>query len=81
VPLHLPRPALALLSLAPAAQDACDPAWLPTFGGEPGVAGHHVAEVFDDGAGPAMITGGVFASAGGVPAGPVNAWDAAKLGP
>jgi hypothetical protein len=40
---------------------SCQPSWLPTFGGMPGVDGSVFAlTVFDDGNGPALYAGGVF---------------------
>jgi trimeric autotransporter adhesin len=76
--------ALGLLSLPSPSQaqvTGCEPAWLPTFGGEPGVdAAVYSFGVFDDGSGsgPALHVGGIFKSAGGV--GNVNRvarWDGA----
>jgi hypothetical protein len=56
----------------------CSPAWLPTFGGQPG-ANDTVFSLttFDDGsgAGPALIVGGSFTIAGGVNANRVAKWN------
>lgn len=49
----------------------CELAWIPTFGGTPGVNGDvYALTVFDDGSGsgPALYAGGDFTLAGGVPA-------------
>jgi hypothetical protein len=54
----------------------CQPAWLPTFGGQPGTNGDVWAlAVFDDGSGPALYVGGQFTGAGGVPANDVARWN------
>ena len=51
-----------------AASAGCDPSWLSSFGGMPGVNGSVQAlTIFDDGDGPALYAGGAFLSAGGVP--------------
>ena len=48
------------------ALSVCAPAWIPTFGGEPGVTGTvHALAAFDDGSGEATYVGGAFTSAGG----------------
>ena len=47
------------LELAP--ESTCSPAWLPTFGGEPGVNDFVLAlTVYDDGGGPALYVGAVL---------------------
>ena len=53
-----------------AAQAGCDPSWVPSFGGLPGLENQVWALiVFDDGsgAGPSLFVGGIFETAGGVP--------------
>ncbi len=67
-----------ITSAAVHAGDACQPQWLPTFGGPPGTgAGISVLAVFDDrsGGGPALYAGGSFTSAGGVTANHIAKWD------
>ena len=54
---------------------ACQPSWLPTFGGHSGTWNTGSLVVFDDGSGPALYAGGLFATAGGVPANSVAKWD------
>jgi hypothetical protein len=57
----------------------CEPSWLPTFGGEPGVSNPIDAfAVFDDGRGPALYAGGSFLAAGGVPVNHVARWDGTR---
>src|SRR5258705_34815 len=54
----------------------CQPSWVPTFGGAPGVDSDVVAStVFDDGGGPALYVGGFFTTAGGVAANYVAKWN------
>src|SRR5258707_909258 len=50
------------------AASGCQPAWLPTFGGQPGIGASNVFALatFDDGSGPALYAGGDFTSAGGM---------------
>lgn len=60
----------------------CDPSWLPTFGGNPGVTGFvHAFAVYDDGSGPALYVGGSFEEAGGVPAATIAKWNGATWSP
>jgi len=59
----------------------CEPSWVPTFGGEPGVnINVRAFAVFDDGSGsgPALYVGGFFSSAGGVAARCIAKWDGAE---
>lgn len=61
---------------------ACEPEWLPTFGGTTGVSCcwvYALAE-FDDGlgGGPALYVGGDMATAGGVNTGGIARWDGSK---
>ncbi|MBL9148262.1 MAG: hypothetical protein JNM94_06155 [Phycisphaerae bacterium] len=56
----------------------CNPAWIPTFGGAPGIDGDVWAlAVFDDGsgAGPALYAAGSFDMAGGEPAANIAMWN------
>ncbi len=57
----------------------CDPSWLPTFGGAPGVYPNEIRAlaVLDDGTGggSALYAGGNFWTAGGVPANYVAKWN------
>ncbi|MFO0826591.1 MAG: hypothetical protein U0572_00435 [Phycisphaerales bacterium] len=56
----------------------CDPSWLPTFGGQPGVGGTvRALTVFDDGsgAGPALYVGGNFTTAGALAANRIAKWN------
>jgi hypothetical protein len=54
----------------------CQPSWLPTFGGQPGVnANIYAVTVFDDGGGPALYAGGTFTTAGGVAANSIAKWN------
>jgi hypothetical protein len=71
---------LALLALAgPIQTPTCNPAWLPTFGAEPGLNGEARAAVtFDAGSGPKLYVGGDFTSAGGVTANRIACWDGAS---
>ncbi len=58
---------------------ACEPSWIPTFGGEPGVSGTIDAfTVFDDGQGPALVAGGTFLSAGGTSVNNIARWDGSR---
>jgi len=82
---HVENPAplltLALLAVGSARpvearQGSCEPAWLPAFGGEPGVGDRVQAlAVFDDGRGKALYAGGSFTTAGGAAASHVACWD------
>lgn len=74
---------LALLACSPAAQlPTCTPAWLPTFGSAPGVDGEAIAAVtFDDGSGPKLYVGGNFATAGGISASRIAAWNGSTWSP
>ena len=55
---------------------SCSPAWLPTFGGEPGTNGTIAAlTVYDDGGGPALYAGGNFTTAGGASANRIAKWN------
>jgi len=57
---------------------SCEPSWLPTFGGQPGVEGEVFAlTVYDDGRGPALCIGGDFVVAGNVAAHGIALWDGA----
>jgi len=64
--------------------DECEPAWVQTFGGHPGLD-HLVYDltVFDDGSGsgPAMYAGGAFKVAGGVEANYIAKWDGTSWSP
>ena len=63
-------------SLELASGGICQPSWLPTFGGQPGVNDEvYALAVFDDGGGPALYVGGLFTTAGGVLARSVAKWD------
>lgn len=54
----------------------CSPAWLPTFGGLPGVNADVLASaVFDDGSGPALYVAGAFQVAGSQIASNIARWD------
>jgi len=54
----------------------CEPSWLPSFGGRPGVNDAvHAMAVYDDGDGPSLIVGGAFTTAGGVQVNHIAAWD------
>src|SRR6185436_2131882 len=62
------------LLLAP--PPSCEPRWLKTFGGLPGVDGKVLAlATFDDGRGPALYVGGTFVRAGDVVANRIARWD------
>jgi len=55
---------------------SCEPSWIPTFGGEPGVSNTiHAFTVFDDGQGPALFVGGVFLVANGKQVNNIARWD------
>ncbi|MFO0895406.1 MAG: hypothetical protein U0574_10690 [Phycisphaerales bacterium] len=79
---------LAAFLLAPLARaedsiPACQPAWFPSFGPNPGVSGPllpkvYAVAVFDDGTGPALYAGGYFTAAGAVPASNIAKWDGGK---
>ena len=57
----------------------CQPRWLPTFGGQPGVDNDiHALTVFDDGSGPALHAGGSFTIAGGVLANRIAKWNGTR---
>jgi len=59
--------------------DSCSPAWLPTFGGEPGTNDWIFAlAVYDDGSGPALYAGGLFTVAGSVPSNRIARWDGSR---
>ncbi len=52
--------------LAAPAQSACEPSWVPTFGGASGLdASVRSLAVYDDGSGPALYAGGTFTTAFG----------------
>jgi hypothetical protein len=74
------RPGVARVEpLRLAREGACEPSWLPTFGGIPGVGGTVFAlAVFDDGDGPALYVGGRLSRAGGQPVSNVAKWDGAR---
>jgi len=60
----------------------CEPSWIPTFGGLPGVDGEVLCSaVFDDGSGPALYVGGSFSVVAGVPANHIARWDGASWSP
>ncbi|MBI1379486.1 MAG: hypothetical protein GC161_00155 [Planctomycetaceae bacterium] len=68
--------------LAPIQTTTCDPAWVPTFGSEPGLNGTAFASVtFDDGSGPKLYVGGSFTAAGGTAVNNIAAWDGASWSP
>jgi hypothetical protein len=75
----------ALLALA--SGGSCQPSWLPTFGGQPGVGdqtsspGVTSLAVFDDGSGPALYVAGAFPTAGGVEASNIAKWDGSRWSP
>ena len=72
---------VSVLAGLAAAQAPCQPSWLPTFGGSPGLNGPVLAStIFDDGSGsgPALCIGGLFTSAGGTEALGVATWDGTK---
>ncbi len=61
---------------------ACEPQWVPTFGGVAGLdtpAG--ALAVFDDGGGPALYVGGDFITAGGETVNHIAKWDGASWSP
>ena len=61
---------------APAAPAACQPEWIPTFGGELGLNAPATAlAVYDDGSGPALYATGMFTTAGGLPANHIARFD------
>jgi len=65
-----------LIVVAPTA--TCDPQWLPTFGGRPGVAGRVFdLAVFDDGSGPVLYAAGPLAASnpGSVITNNIARWD------
>jgi hypothetical protein len=54
---------------------ACQPAWIPTFGGEPGTDDQvYAMAVYDDGSGPALYVGGAFTGAGGIATKGIAKW-------
>lgn len=60
---------------------ACDPTWLPTFGGQPGVTGPiYSMAAYDDGrgGGAALYVAGFFSVAGGVNCNNIARWDGAS---
>jgi trimeric autotransporter adhesin len=66
------RPSDLQLSLT----QPCEPAWVPSVGGEPGVDGVVTSlVVFDDGSGPALYVGGFFSSANGQKINNIARWD------
>ncbi|MBI1381937.1 MAG: hypothetical protein GC161_12710 [Planctomycetaceae bacterium] len=70
---------LPTMALARSQSSTCDPAWLPTFGAEPGFnAPALAATAFDDGTGVALYVGGEFTVAGGVSASRIARWDGAS---
>ena len=57
----------------------CAPAWQPTFGGAPGIAGEvEDLLVFDDGTGPELYAAGQFFAAGATAARGIAKWDGAS---
>ena len=57
----------------------CQPSWIPTFGGHPGVSGTiRASAVFDDGSGPALYVGGTFTNPGGAIALDIAKWDGSR---
>jgi trimeric autotransporter adhesin len=70
---------LFLALASPLQTPTCTPAWLPTFGAEPGFDGEARAAVtFDDGSGPKLYVGGAFTTAGGALAKNIACWDGAN---
>jgi hypothetical protein len=64
------------------AAGTCQPRWLPTFGGQPGMnSSVEALAVFDDGNGPALYAGGEFTVAGGYPANRIAKWDGSRWVP
>jgi hypothetical protein len=54
----------------------CEPAWVPSVGGEPGVDGVvRSLAVFDDGSGPALYLGGLFSTVNGKALNNIARWD------
>jgi hypothetical protein len=73
-------PASASLRAAPQSPaSSCPPAWVPTFGGQPGLGATTALALatFDDGSGPALYAGGDFTSADAVPANRIAKWNGA----
>jgi len=63
---------------------ACEPGWLPTFGGAPGVDGAvNALAPFDDGSGsgPELHVAGFFQVAGGVAVNSIAKWDGSTWSP
>jgi len=57
----------------------CQPAWLPTFGGIPGLNGEvRALAQFDDGTGPAMFAAGNFTLGGGQYVNGIAKWDGSR---
>lgn len=66
-----------MLCVAALAED-CNPNWVATFGGEPGMNGSvYCFATFDDGSGsgPALYVGGAFTTAGGKTINRIAKWD------
>ncbi|MFH0981547.1 MAG: hypothetical protein V2A79_08415 [Planctomycetota bacterium] len=55
--------------------DSCPPAWTPGFQSPEMNSTVYALTVFDDGTGPALYAGGLFTTAGGVPANYIAKWD------
>lgn len=70
------------LPATPQAPAQCQPSWIPTFGGSPGVDGDvYALAQFDDGSGSALYVGGSFVHAGGVLASMLAKWDGSNWTP
>lgn len=66
------------------ADNECEPAWVPTFGGGPDMSSFvYSMTVFDDGSGngPALYAGGSFTVAGGISASYIAKWDGVTWSP
>jgi hypothetical protein len=76
---------IAVPAIVLAAGGTCEPAWLPTFGANPGAATYppFALAVYDDGrgGGPALYVGGEFDSVGGVAASRIAKWDGSEWTP
>src|SRR5262249_49960458 len=78
---------IVLAPLVVAPTTTCQPSWLPTFGGYPGIGQPDlqdwvsVVAVLDAGNGPTLYAGGYFEIAGGVPVNYVAKWTGANWSP